>query len=340
MMIHVSTTAQLRSIRWGVVGTGAAARRFLQGMAHVPNAEVVSVWGRNPVTARAFAADCNASLAANLEELLASSIDVVYIATLPDTHASYSRAALLAGKAVLCEKPVAMNLRELEEILALAADRKLFFMEAMKPPFFPVYRKLLAQIERDPIGPVRFVRSGYSIVAPAQHSSWNLATGGGGLMGIGVYHAFLAVEWMGEFTNVYAAGRQGLSGVDAFAALLTEHVGGGIGQLYCGLDLATSGEAVLAGPLGYVSLQGSWWNPERITVQYNDGQRVALHEAIVGGGFNYETAHVCDLLRTGATESPIMPHATSRRVMDMIERARRTLGVTFADEFDSASCVD
>lgn len=312
-------------IRWGIIGSGKVTQRFAQGVEAVPNAEVAAVWGRNQTTATALAKTCGATCAASLDELLQLSLDAVYIGTLPDTHAIYSIAALQSGKAVLCEKPVAINLAALDQVLAVAEEQNLLFMEAMKPPFFPVYRKLVEHLQQDPIGPIRFVRSGFSTVTPPEHESWERSTGGGSLMGIGVYHAFLAQAWLGEIVQQQTIGRISVGGVDTFAAVTTKHANGGIAQLFSGIDLPTPGDATLSGPLGYVTLHENWWNPERITITYRDGRKVELHEPFVAGGFNYETAHFCDLLRSGAKESPIVPHAASRRIMSLVDEARRSL---------------
>lgn len=140
-----------QTIQWGIAGSGDAAQRFANAMQYVPNAFITDVWSRNPQTSAALAKSCGAIHTQSFDALLANSkIDAIYIATLPDSHASIATAALQAGKAVLCEKPVTVNSRELEAILAFA--KSCLFMEAMKPPFFPVYRKLTEHLRRDPIG--------------------------------------------------------------------------------------------------------------------------------------------------------------------------------------------
>jgi scyllo-inositol 2-dehydrogenase (NADP+) len=316
-----------RSIAWGIIGTGAVARRFAEGLSYVPDATLTAVWGRNAGTTEALALQTGAIACQSVESLLGSNIDAVYIATLPDSHAEYSIAALRAGKHVLCEKPVTMNAGELDRVLDIADQHGLLFMEAMKPPFFPLYRRLLQQLEEAPIGPVGFVRAGNSLAdVPPEHPSWRLELGGGGLMGIGIYQAFFAVYWMGAAHEVQALGRISTSGVDAFACVQTTHAAG-FAQLYSGMDLSGPGDAVLAGPEGYATIHRSWWNPVSATVRYRDGRVVELNEPFVGGGFNYETEHFCELIRNGERESPVMTHERSRQMMQILDRARVAVGV-------------
>src|ERR1035438_2931012 len=152
-----------RTIAWGILGTGAVAQRFAQGLTYVPESTLVSIWGRNGQATATLAGQTNAQACPDFESLLRSSIDALYIATLPDSHAEYSIAALRAGKHVLCEKPVSLNVDELDRVLQAAQQCELLFMEAMKPPFYPLYQRLKRQLEDAPIGTVGYGRAGHAI---------------------------------------------------------------------------------------------------------------------------------------------------------------------------------
>jgi len=320
------------TIGWGIVGAGHIAQRFAQGLRHVRDARIARTWSRRAESVDAFVQRFGGAACATFEEVLASDVDAVYIATLNDTHARFARAALTAGKHVLCEKPATLNVRELEAVLATARTSGRLFMEAMKPPFFPLYRKLREHLASDPIGPVGLVRAGCSIAnVPADHPSFSLAQGGGALLDIGIYEMFLAVDWLGAPLEVQTFGRLGASGVDTFASVHSRHEAG-IAQLFCGLDLDGKGDALLAGPLGHVAIHEKWWNPVRATVSYGDGRVVELNEPFEGGGLNYETEHFCELMRAGALESPIMTHAKSRQMISMTDSARAALGLRFPGE--------
>ena len=91
-------------------------------------------------------------------------------------------------------------------------------------------------------------------------------------------------------------------------------------------------DALIGGTLGTATIHENWWNPARATVRYLDGRTVELDAPFEGGGLNYETAHFCELLRAGAIESPVMSHATSMRMIAIIDAARRDLGLRFPFE--------
>jgi len=323
----------LQTIRWGVVGPGRAGARFAQGLEAVEGASLEAVWGRNPERTQDYALKFNVPLAcASLDDLLASDVDAIYIATHPDTHAAICLQALAAGKHVLCEKPATLNERQLTEVLAAARRHDRLFMEAMKPPFFPLYQRLRQHLQQDPIGPVGFVRAGHAdATLPPEYPLHFPELGGGGIMGIGPYEAFLALDWLGELKRVQTMGRVSAAGVDAFAIFQTEHERG-MAQLHTELDLLSQGDALLSGPLGYVLLHANWWNPIQATIHYLDKRKIELHEPYTAGGFNYETDHFCRLLREGKRESPEITHALSLGMARLLETARIALGVHFPGE--------
>jgi predicted dehydrogenase len=323
----------MQPVRWGVVGPGLAGARFAQGLKVVRGATLDAVWGRSSEKARAYAARFGvAQSLESLDLLLASSVDAIYVATHPDSHAAICIQALEAGKHVLCEKPATLNERQLVTVLEAARRQDRLFMEAMKPPFFPLYRRLREHLVIDPIGPVGFVRAGHADATLSKtHPLHSAELGGGGIMGIGPYEAFLALDWLGSMKRVQTMGRVGAAGVDTLALFQTEHEGG-MAQLHTGIDLLGRGDALLAGPSGYVTIHENWWNPRRATIRYIDGRRVELDEPFEAGGFNYETAHFCELIREGKRESPVISHAMSLGMARLLEAARTELGVRFPGE--------
>lgn len=327
------TNSSADLIRFGVIGPGRAGARFAQGLQAVPNTALAAAWGRNPERVQAFAAQFGMPhVSHSIDDLLASKVQAIYVATHPDSHADYCIRALAAGKHVLCEKPAALNVRQLQSILDAARQHDRLFMEAMKPPFFPLYRKLREHFAADPIGPIGFVRAGHcdSSLAP-DYPLHFLELGGGGLLGIGPYEAFLALDWLGDLKRVQTMGRVSPAGVDNFAIFQTEHEHG-MAQLHTGLDLLSLGDALLCGPGGFVRIHANWWNPRRASVHYVGGRVVELDEPFEHGGFNYETDHFCHLIRSGLRDSPEISHHLSLGMARMLEEARLALSVRFPGE--------
>ncbi|TFF37983.1 Gfo/Idh/MocA family protein [Mucilaginibacter psychrotolerans] len=332
MTSHSPLTSNHSPIKWGIIGCGRIAHRFMLGLNSLPDNVLSASWSRRAETVDAFVAQYGGLACTSVEDLLASDIDAVYIATLPNSHAEYCIKALNAGKPVLCEKPATLNLPELDEVLAVAREKKLLFMEGMKPPFFPLYRKLTEYVAKDPIGRVAYVRAGSSVAdIDPSHPNFSYELAGGSLMGIAIYEAYLAIAWLGEAKEIQAMGYIDDTQIDMFSIFQSRHQHG-YAQVYCGFDLHGKGDALICGTLGNVTIHKNWWNPAKATINYLDGRTVVLDEPFTDGGLNYEIAHFAELLRAGEVESPIIPYAMSRGMIGMIDEARKQVGLKFIGE--------
>src|SRR5690348_14338379 len=131
-------------VRWGILGPGSIANSLAKGVAALPDAEVYAVGSRDLAKANTFADKYGIpNRYGSYKELVEDpSVDVIYVATPHPFHAEHTLLALNAGKPVLCEKPFTINERELEEVVRVARQKKLFLMEAMWTRFFPAMVKL------------------------------------------------------------------------------------------------------------------------------------------------------------------------------------------------------
>lgn len=205
-------------------------------------------------------------------------------------------------------------------------------MEGMKPPFFPLYKRLKEYLLTEPIGPVGYVRAGSSVADISRdHPNFSYDLIGGSIMQIGIYEAFLAIDWLGATKKVQALGRFGDTGVDMFSIFQSEHENG-YAQLYSGFDLHGKGDALICGTSGNITIHKNWWNPARATISYLDGRTVELDEPFTAGGLNYEILHFCELLRQNKTESPIISHDMSRLMIAMLDKTRAQVGLKFKGE--------
>jgi predicted dehydrogenase len=329
---HSPLTTLHSPVKWGIIGCGRIAHRFMQGLNALPGNVLAASWSRREETVDAFVAQYGGKACTSADELLASDIDAVYIATLPNSHAEYCIKAFNAGKAVLCEKPAALNLPELDEVLAVAREKKVLFMEGMKPPFFPLYKKLKEYIASDPIGRVAYVRAGSSVAdIDRDHPNFSYELAGGSLMGIAIYEAYLAIDWLGAAREIQAMGYIDDTRIDMFSIFQSKHEHG-YAQVYCGFDLHGKGDALICGTLGHITIHKNWWNPAKATIDYLDGRSVDISEPFTDGGLNYETAHFVELLQNGHLESPIVSHEISRGMIAMIDEARKQVGLKFIGE--------
>ena len=159
-----------RPVRWGILATGGIAHSFARDLAEVPGARLAAVGSRRLESARSFAQQYGADAAyGSYEELVADpEVEVVYIATPHALHLENARMAFEAGKHVLCEKPLTLNVAEAEEMVALARRHDRFLMEAMWTACHPVVRRLADDLRAGRFGTPRHLHAelGFRVDAP------------------------------------------------------------------------------------------------------------------------------------------------------------------------------
>ena len=170
-------------VRWAISSTGNIATQFADAFINVEGGRLVAVGSRTQDKASQFAAEhqitrahaSNADLAADPD------VDVVYVASLQPSHVHDTVMFLEAGKHVLVEKPIALNVAEVDRMIAAAQANDRFLMEAMWMRFNPAHIKAIKRINDGAIGEVRRIHADFSFAMPydPQHRLWNLNTGGG-----------------------------------------------------------------------------------------------------------------------------------------------------------------
>lgn len=323
--------------RWGLIGPGGIAQRFAGALPAVPGAQLAAVLARDPVKGRAFAdrwkTGAPPRVTASLDELLADpSLDAVYIATPHSEHLHYARAALLAGRPVLCEKPLVTTLADARSLVDLARERGVFLMEALWTRFLPAYELAGRWLREGAIGELRAMQSSFCFPAPYDpaHRIWNPALAGGALLDIGIYN--LAVtRWAlqqlhggvcPELRELDVQAQLAPTGVDAVVDAVLHFDGGLRSQFRCGFDAASANAFELLGSQGSLRFPLSFSQAQSVEL-IRRGQPVERVEAPYAlNGFEGQIAEVQSQVRAGQLESPRMPHAESLALADWMDRIR------------------
>ena len=223
-----------RGIRWGIMGTGNMAGRMVSCI-RAMDGEVIAVASRANKSARAFASQHGIEMAfAGYEALAAEAdVDVVYIATTNDQHYRNALSCIGHGKAVLCEKPLTVHLRETVALIDAARENDTLLVEAMWMRFQPFVPVLEDLIREQRIGPVRFLNAHFAFPASddANGRWFNRELGGGSLLDIGVYPLTLANLVLGAANVSHAVATLAPTGVDAQCSISSVHAGGAMSML-------------------------------------------------------------------------------------------------------------
>lgn len=321
-------------IRWGILGTGSIAGSFVRDLQLVDDAAAVGVGSRAESTAREFADRFGVVRAyGSYEELVADvDVDIVYVATPQTVHTANMRLALVAGKPVLCEKPFTINGADAREVVQLARDRGVFCMEAMWTRFLPHMRRIDQLLRSGVLGEVTSVVADHGQHIPPDdgHRLHRPELGGGALLDLGVYPVSLASHLLGRPDRVTAAGSLLPSGVDSHTSMVLSYENGAHAVLTTTLAARTANRATIAGTQARIEIDEIWYTPTSFSLIYpGSASPERFEDTRIGGGLRYQAIAVGELLRTGATESALMPLDETVAIMEILDEVRRQIGLEF-----------
>jgi predicted dehydrogenase len=324
-------------LRWGVVGPGNIARSFVEDLRVVEDVEVLAVYGRAHIRAQAFADEYGIQHAVDsYDQMLAiDEVDAVYVATPHSAHLANALEAIQAGKGVLCEKPIAVNLRQAQKIVDAAREAKVFLMEAMWTRFLPVMALARRWIDTGLIGEPRMVQASFGFRGgdDPSHRTLNPQLAGGSLLDVGVYPIALAIWALGlPVTAVKGLAHRGDTGVDEQTGILLEHAEGRLAVLSSAVRTSTEPVAWIYGTEGRISLGPQFWCSTEACRFIGNEEVEHVSLPLRAHGFEYEAEEVARCIAAGLTESPGMPHADSLEIMRICDEIRAQVGIRYPFE--------
>ncbi len=323
-------------VRWGILGPGSIANKFATGLKHLPEASLVAVGSRTQAKADAFADQYRILHRHGSYEDLANDpeVDVIYVATPHALHMECALLCLQAGKAVLCEKPFAINAPQVRALIDCARARRLFLMEGMWSRFFPVMYKVREWLAAGKIGDVRMLSAdfGFRTGFNPEGRLFDLRLGGGALLDVGIYTvSFAAMVMGGRPSSIASLAEIGATGVDEQSAMVLAYPRGQLALLACAVRTSTSQSARIYGTTGYIDIP-NFWHATTATLAINGKEPEHIEIPLEGNGFNYEAAEVMRCLQAGKLESDIMPLDESLAIMETLDAIRQQWGLRYPME--------
>jgi predicted dehydrogenase len=327
------------ALGWALVGPGNIARRFAGALRGIDGTRLAAVVGRDASRAAAFARQW-APEAWHGDDLAAAlarpDVHAVYVSTPHPMHAHAVRAALDAGKPVLCEKPMTPNAAATRPLIALARERGLFLMEAVWTRFLPMYLQVRAWLDAGEIGAVHSMQSTFCIDRPFKSGDrrYTAALGGGALLDIGLYNITVSRMVLpgAPVQGFDLRATLGGESVDVQLAATLDFGDGRTSQFTCGfLGVADNGFRIL-GTRGYIAVHGGFWESTAATLHRNGQPPLTVEAPFRVNGFEYEIEEAMRCIRAGATESPLLPWAESLAVVELMDAMRERMGVRYPFE--------
>jgi predicted dehydrogenase len=326
-----------RPIRWGILGAGGIANTVSNDINLTAGNVVTAVAARDADRAARFADRHGAARSYGDYTALVDDdeVDVVYVTTTHPHHRAHALMAIQAGKAVLIEKPVCLNAADAREVFAAATQEGVFAMEAMWTRTNPLIRQAQQMIADGAIGEVRGVRTefGLGLAFDATHRLYDLDNGGGALLDLGVYPVTFAYLFLGPPDEVRTVGTLSPTGSDETVAMQWLYDGHPRAQLWTSVPIHAPNESAILGSKGWISFLPEVYRPRGLIVHTGSGESHS-DDPLAGHGVGYgpEIEEVERCLRAGLTESPLIPHADTIAILEILDDARAVVGVVYPGE--------
>lgn len=312
-------------LNWGIVSTGYISQQFCQDMQHVTNGKLYAVGARKQQDADKFAQQHSIPHAYQGYQALFNNpnIDIIYIGTPHTLHFEQTKAALNAGKHVLCEKPIAVSSDEFIELAQLAKTKSLFLMEAMWTYFLPAILKAKQWVNDGRIGKIKHIKADFGYPMPYDENSrvWDANLAGGCLLDMGIYPIAIAQYFLNAPMKVtHVDAEKAENGVDKDVLILGQAQG-------AKLSLATSFQcklqnwAYIIGDEGYIAIP-NFWRADCCSLYQLDECIETFQDERKSLGYNFEAEAVGEAIINGLIEHPLLPHSISNAFQSQLEQIK------------------
>jgi predicted dehydrogenase len=320
-----------KNIRWGIIGLGKIANKFATDLVTIENIELVAVASRSQQNADEFAAKYNCKKAYNSYLALVNDpeVDAVYIATPHSFHKEHAILCLQHKKAVLCEKPFAMNLQEVTEMIAFAKENNVLLMEALWTFFLPHFNYVLEMVKSGKYGKLKELEADFGFKSKYDVESRLLKKeiGGGSLLDIGIYPIFAALATLGNPDSIEAKATFFETGADSECTIVFNYKEAKA-TLKSTLLEETPTEAIFTFEKAIIKIHSRFHEPASVTVLENGKEETTDFDSKTFG-YNYEAEHFSQLIREGKKESNIMTFEFSRNLITTLDKVRNSIGLEY-----------
>lgn len=308
-------------LKYGILSTSSIAPRFIAAVRQAKAGKIVALSSRSGEKAREKAAqwDIPAAYGSHEELLQDEEVNVVYISTVNSLHYKWAKAALEAGKHVVCEKPCTTDPEQTRELFHIAREKGLFFMEAQKMLFLPALLEVRRSIAAGELGEIRQVETTHCFSASYNTWIYDPEAGGGPLLSSGIYAMELLIWLFGDIARIGGYANTLENGVE-WQYCLTGMTETGIPFTVKNSTAAVMPNvARICGTKGYVEIP-EYWKARKAVFHIGDTCRTA--EFSCEYELTYEAEHIADCFRKGILESPVVTQALSVRGITALQQAK------------------
>ncbi len=324
-----------KKINWGIIGAGKIAGKFATDLATLPDANLYAIASRSEEKAANFAQTYGFQKAFGTYEAMLQdpAVQAVYIATPHVYHCKNTLMALDNKKAVICEKPFAMNTKEVQQMLAKAKATDTFLMDALWTLCLPHILKAKEIVDSGQLGKIVSVKADFGFNAAFNPTSrlFDRDLGGGSLLDIGIYPLLLSLFFLGKPQKVTAVAKMGATKIDEECAIFLSYDTGQTANLHSTFLARTPTEAYIYCEKGFIHIPTQFHKPvEGVHILAYEGLKESTIPFDVQSiGYKYEAAEMMRCLQEGKKESDLVPHQFSLDLMELLDEVRAQIGLVY-----------
>lgn len=301
----------MEQLRYGILSTSSIAPRFIAAVRAAKAGQIVALSSRSLEKAKEKAAQWEISKAygSHAELLADGDVNIVYISAVNAHHYPLAKAAILAGKHVVCEKPCTTSAAQTQELFVLAREKGVFLMEAEKMLFLPAIQEVKKRIDAGELGEIYMADLSHSF--SAEYNTWlfDPSAGGGTLLSSGIY-AVQLLQWLfGPMKSISGVRSAGENGGEWQYVLSGEMEKGPLFSIKNSTRVSLDNTARFYGTKGVVEIP-EYWKARKASFCLN-GQTPATAEFPCEFELSYEAEHIAQCIRKGLLTSPVVTEELS-----------------------------
>lgn len=323
-----------RDLNWAVLGTGVIANEMAQALVKM-NKRLYAVANRTHQKALDFAERYGVQKVYDqIDEVFEDeAVDIIYITSPHNTHYEFMKKALEHGKHILVEKSITLNSRELDEMIALAAEKKLVLAEAMTIWHMPIYKKLWEIVQSGQLGKVQIITMNFGSFKEYNMSnrffSMNLA--GGAMLDIGVYALSIVRSFMEEKPeDIVSQWKASPTGSDEQATILLKNKQEQMATVALSMHSKQPKRAMISCEKGYIEIMEYPRADKAVIVDAESGERTEIESGETANALYYEMMDMEQAVRSGDASNMQLQY--SKDVMDIMTKLRKDWGMKYPGE--------
>ncbi len=292
-----------RKLRVGLVGSAAFRTKFIHESQFVNGIEVVGICASQSGTVP----EGEALFYTNDYEEFLKKVEAVYIISKPERHYADTKKALLAGKHVLCESPIAYTRDECQELYRIAAAKGLILMDAIKTAYSTAYERLILLAKTGKIGQIISVdavctslRDGIALEGADLSQKWNSMCGWAPVALLPVFQ-IMGVKYIDKCFYTKFLDKE--ANIDSFTKIDFTY-STGVASIKVAKGAKAEGELIIAGTKGYIYVPAPWWKTDYFEVRFeNPEDNRRFFYQLDGEGIRYEIAAFLKAVESGSNIS-------------------------------------